>query len=197
MNHTEDRDKAILWARDLLTRDFVILDTETTGLGSTAEAVSIGIVSRSGHVLVDSLIRHVNESEPGALRTHGHSWEETRQAPPWVDLMPLITETIVDRPIVTYCVDNFDARIVLQTCRAHGVPDLDISRRTIEALEPISAFVGDWNNYHGNYRWQSLTNAAGYLGVEVDGAHNAAADALTTLRVVEAVANSRLSSEDR
>lgn len=194
-NYTKDRDKAILWARDLLTKDFVILDTETTGLGPTAEAVSIGIVSRSGQVLVDSLIRHVNKSEPGALRTHGHSWEETRRAPLWADLMPLITETIIDRQVVTYCVDNFDARIILQTCRAHGVPDLDISRCTVEVLESVSAFVGDWNDYYGNYRWQSLSNAAIYLGVEVGGAHNAAADALMTLRVIEAIAEKQLSSE--
>jgi DNA polymerase III epsilon subunit-like protein len=48
LNHTVDRDKAILWARELMGRkDWLILDTETTGL-KDAEICQIGILSPSG-----------------------------------------------------------------------------------------------------------------------------------------------------
>ncbi len=45
-----------------------------------------------------------------------------------------------------------------------------------------------WNSYHGNYRWQSLSTAADYFGIDISGAHNAATDCLMTLEVVKAMA---------
>lgn len=59
MNHPNPaaRADAQHWARDLLSRkDWLILDTETTGLGSNAEAVQIGIISPAGHTLLDVLL---------------------------------------------------------------------------------------------------------------------------------------------
>lgn len=46
------------WARDLLNRtDVLILDTETTGLGHTAELVELAIVDTTGKVLFDELVK--------------------------------------------------------------------------------------------------------------------------------------------
>ena len=39
-------------------------------------------------------------------------------------------------------------------------------------------FVGEWNNYHGNYRWQKLEG----------GDHSAAGDCLATLEVIRTMA---------
>lgn len=53
-----DRRSAVSWARwALVTRNVVILDTETTGLGADAEVVELAVLSPRGEVLFDSLVR--------------------------------------------------------------------------------------------------------------------------------------------
>ena len=52
-----DRNRAIARARVLLDRDPVVIDTETTGVGSQAEVCEIAIVGRTGETVVDTLVR--------------------------------------------------------------------------------------------------------------------------------------------
>jgi DNA polymerase III alpha subunit (gram-positive type) len=53
-----DRVAAIEWARDLMTsRDFVIFDSETTGLSSPVDFVEIAMVGPTGETLFESLLK--------------------------------------------------------------------------------------------------------------------------------------------
>src|SRR3989304_9121030 len=70
-DYAADRDAAIRWARQTLTRDFVILDCETTGLDYDDEAVSIGIVARDGRVLLNTLLCNEKPSNPLESAVHG------------------------------------------------------------------------------------------------------------------------------
>lgn len=54
-----------------------------------------------------------------------------------------------------------------------------------DAMTPFAAVYGDWSEYHGNYKWQKLTTAARYYGLDTSGAHSALADAHMTLNVVK------------
>ena len=45
---------------DYYNSDFVVLDTETTGLDSRAEIVEISIIDKHGNTLFDSLIKPKN-----------------------------------------------------------------------------------------------------------------------------------------
>jgi hypothetical protein len=52
-------------------------------------------------------------------------------------------------------------------------------------MELYSAFYGDWNDYHGNYRWQRLANAVRQCGITLPaGIHRAHADAEMTRQIV-------------
>lgn len=49
-----DRDRAIIFAQETMEKSFVVLDLETTGLDVNeggSEAVSLGLVSKSGDIL--------------------------------------------------------------------------------------------------------------------------------------------------
>lgn len=194
-----DRDRAILGAREILEEDFVVFDTETTGLQTEGpnpdEAVSLGLVSKDGDILMDTLLRHSKPSGAKALAVHGHTWEETRQAPRLQTVWKEFNQHIDGKQILCYCVGNYDAKILINTCCAHGVPTLDLRRRTIQVLDKFAMFYGQYNDHRGNYMWKSLTFAAEFFGIDTAGAHGAAADGLMTLGVVEAMAAWELSDE--
>lgn len=190
-----DRDVAILWARKMLATDFVVLDTETTGLRDDDEAVSLAVVSKVGEVLLDTLLCHTKDSSPEALRVHGHSRAETRAAPPFSEIWPRLLKLIQGQALVIYNAD-FDLRIINQMLRRYEIDTApDLRSITNCAMDAFSMFYGEWNDYYGSYRWQKLTVAAAHFGIDTSGAHGAAADALMTLRVVEAMAKAELSGE--
>ena len=69
------------WARDLLNRsDVLILDSETTGLGGTAELVELAIIDTTGKVLFDELIKPTVSVPLDASRIHGITDSVLRKA---------------------------------------------------------------------------------------------------------------------
>jgi len=209
-NFTQDRDNTIKWARSLLQQDFVVLDTETTGLGDNDEAVAIGVVDKNGNVLLDTLLHHTKHSSPEALATHGITWEMTRDAPLFAEVYPVLLK-LLDAHVTTYNIPEdaiylnqipivaynayFDARILEQTAERYGLVPLRSTNKH-DVMSQFAAFYGEWNEYHGNYKWQKLTTAACHLCYFITDAHSAANDALTTLRVVEGMAKAKLRGEE-
>lgn len=194
-----DRDRAILWARETMEKKFVALDFETTGLQvegtNPDEAISLGLVDKDRKVLMDTLLRHSKPSDPAALRVHGHTWEATRKAPRLGAVLPEFKRLIDGKAILCYCVNNFDAKILISTCLAHCQPTLDLRRRTIQVLGPFAMFYSEWNEHYGNYKYQSLVTAARFFGIDTTGAHGVTADCLMTLEVVKRMAEWELSEE--
>lgn len=191
----DDRDRAILWARERLKEDFIILDTETTGLGEDDEIVSVAIVAKNGEVLLDTLLCHEKKSSPQALATHLHTYEETRTAPHFRDIHLKILGTIRGKTVLIYNAD-FDWRLLEQTAKRYKVVGPGEPVRLSCAMKAFARFYGEWNDYYGSYRWQSLTAAARHFGIPVERAHSAAGDALMTLRVVEAMAAALMEGEE-
>ena len=194
-----DRDAAIRWAREILECDFVVLDTETTGLGYDDEAVSIGLVSKAGEVLLDTLLCHEKPCDPKALATHGVSWEQTREAPKFREIAERFYKLVSGRDIVAYNV-MYDMRIISQMLERYKIdslpPDYVPPPTVHDVMGAFAEFYGHWNDYHESYTWKKLTYAAAYFNVGgTSGAHGAAADCLMTLRVLEAMARERLSDE--
>lgn len=196
MSEQEDRERAISWARNLQGRqDWCILDSETTGLDICAEVVQLAVIDPAGAVLLDTLIKPEREIEPAASRIHGITAERVASAPRFMEVYNELCDAVRGRTVVVYNAD-FDTRILFQTLHLafkvnkvddplHMVPRQSDGERTRFGAEgwecamlQYAAFVGDWSDYHGNYRYQKLPG----------GDHSALGDALSTLRLIQRMA---------
>ena len=178
MNYQQDRLAAQQWATDLLTReDWVILDTETTGL-RRAQACQVAITDANGEALLDNLVKPTKPIERRAIDIHHITNEMIADAPEFPELYPLILEAIGDREVIIYN-SRFDTQVINNNCRAHKLPDIFTkSRRVTCAMLWYSQYEGQWNEYHGNYRWQRLP----------EGDHSALGDCRATLEVIRRMA---------
>lgn len=190
------------WATELLSRgDFVILDTETTGLGHTDEIVSIGLLSPTGEILLDCLVKPTISIPQEATTIHGITNKMVADAPGFMEIYPKLVELTADKLIVVYNAD-YDYRMIRQTLIAHnhfdvGVWDDDLraNEMTIKigrdwecVMRRYAAYWGDWSDYHKSYRWQRLTAACAQQGVKIERAHRAIGDCQLTLALIKAVA---------
>src|SRR5690606_23948931 len=92
--------RAIEWARGLLANptNFVILDTETTGLDSFAEVVQISVIDGKGNVLVNNqLIKPTVGIDSRARAVHGIGEDALVNAPTFAEFLPTLLEVINGR----------------------------------------------------------------------------------------------------
>jgi len=173
-----DRDQAIMWARGVLkeSHEYVILDTETTDLNG--EAIDVAIITLAGDVLFQSLFNPELEISPGAAAIHGLTRDLLQHSPRWEDRRDEVEAAIGSRTVLIYNA-RFDAGILHTTCRTHHVEP--ISLKTSCVMEWYAQFYGEWNDYHGNYRWQRL-----------DGGDHSALGDWATLDVIKRMATAKL-----
>ena len=81
--------------------NFIVLDTETTGLHN-AEMCSIGILSSDGTTLLDTLVKPAKAIPPDATRIHGITNEDVTNAPTWPQLRDKVLELITGKDLVIY-----------------------------------------------------------------------------------------------
>lgn len=190
--------EAAQWARNVLKGNFVILDTETTGLDRTDSIVSIGVlrVERGeGIVLIDTLINPECPIPKNATRIHGIDDAMVATAPTIRDMISPLREALSAEHWVIYN-RKFDVPMlqrVLFRNRLRGISaalhGLDDTNAMIDcAMEQYARFWGDYSNYHGDHKWQSLSAALYQLGLPVKDAHHAIGDCWSTLAVIKGMA---------
>lgn len=179
-----DRNNAIKWAKEILENpsNYVILDTETTGLDSEAEVVQIGVINIGGEILLDSLIRPTIPIPKEASAIHGITDDMVALAPTFWDIYPKIEETLRWKDIVIYNAE-FDRRILNYCCEKSNRFHLSLRKRSHCAMEIYAKYYGEWSSYWEDYKWQPL-----------DGGHNAIADCLACLDLIKRMANSKIIS---
>ena len=157
-----DRNRAIARARVLLDRDPVVIDTETTGVGSQAEVCEIAIVGRTGETVVDTLVRPGRPIPSEATRIHGITNANVADARSFdrveSDEFPgLLSST--DRAIAIYNAE-YDLRLLDQSS-GDGQGSAWRDRANAHCIMELYAmYRGEWSDRHGSYTWQSLSEAA-------------------------------------
>ena len=88
-----DRRAAIEEALKIISRPFVVFDTETTGLHEDAEIVEIAIISGEGAVLLDTLLRPTVPIPSDATAIHGNCNDDVIGRPILLDYLHSISST--------------------------------------------------------------------------------------------------------
>jgi DNA polymerase III subunit epsilon len=180
----QDRVASQEWARSLLAGDdWLIIDTETTGLDGAAEIVQIGLLAPDGEVVLETLVRPTTRIPWQATAIHGITDDHCADAPSYGDLHLHVLALIGRRRLVCYNAD-YDRRLLRQTAALHGcrVP----SERTLVwecAMRQYARYVGQWNASRGDYRFQRLPPIPGQAS------HSAIADCRATLALLQRMAS--------
>jgi DNA polymerase III subunit epsilon len=173
------REDAVRWARSLLLKgDFVVLDSETTGLGNPIDFVEVGVLSARGEPLFDSLIRPSCRVEPGASRVHGHTTQSLSGEKCFVEVYPDLLDVMWAKRVIVYNASYdrrvWDAAVGRLGARAALAGELAPWEC---AMRAFAAYVGQ-RSKRGGYKNQKL----------VGGDHTALGDARATLRLIERMA---------
>lgn len=183
---SESRDRSIQWARDLLAAgNFVILDTETTGLDSWDEIIQIAVIDPDGNPLLNELVNPIAKISPGAEAVHHISKAMLEGKPAITEISDRLVAAVEGKKIVAYNV-QFDWRLLRQSFRAHAMDTHNALATSWDcAMEVYARYYGEWNSYRGSFRWQRLEG----------GNHTALGDCLATLALIKRMAESKLTVE--
>lgn len=155
------------------------LDIETTGLDSGHEIVEAALIDDGGHILLDTLCdpgpSHWVDDEARAI--HGITEDMFAGQRPVAEVKAEILDLCRGRDVVIY-----NAAFELGF-----LPDLSLATGAARihcAMEVFSELNGEWSDYHGDWRWQTLVEAARRAGHIWRGAgHRAVHDAYATRTV--------------
>lgn len=182
-----DKLKSVKWARKLLNGEYgewVVLDTETTGLSYNNEPIEIGIVSKYGSEIFNERIKPNTEIEQGAINIHGIHTEDLQEMPTLKDVYPQIKKVLENKLVVIYN-DSFDKSSLFNAIKSNKLPRIKF--KTHCAMEQYARYYGQWNSYYGNYTWQKLP----------DGDHSAIGDAKATHELIKEMAVYQPQSEPK
>ena len=169
----------------LTTGPWVVLDTETTGIGPGAEAVQIGVLSSDGDVLMETLVRPLRPIPPDAVAIHGITNEMVTGAPKISELCDELRALLTDHHCVVYN-SEYDLGILKSSTNLRGLL-INWTHTPLTwqcAMRSYAEFRGEPGRRPGEPKWHKLTEACRQQGIVVQDAHTAIADCRMTLQVV-------------
>ncbi|EGI0192176.1 hypothetical protein IFY83_004098 [Salmonella enterica] len=183
-----------------LNSDYLIIDTETTGLDNNAEVIEIAIINMHGDVLLNSLVKPTCSIPAAVTKINNITDEMVADAPLWHDVFPVILNIIDGKKWLAWN-SKFDARLIIQTGIITGYFEdlpaskiLDIAAKInnsqIDAKAVYDQWYGEFDSKRNNFKRQSLATAAERHNVSVNGAHRALSDCMMVLGVLNAVCHS-------
>ncbi|PLS84687.1 MAG: hypothetical protein CYG60_16565 [Actinobacteria bacterium] len=99
----EDRAGSVAWAKELLrSRQFCVLDSETTGLKPPVGFVEVAVVDADARTLFEGTVRPVCPIEPGATRVHGYTAKSLAESPSFREVYPDLLEALWGKRVVVY-----------------------------------------------------------------------------------------------
>lgn len=171
--------------------DFIVLDTETTGLGFQDEICEIAIVDSTGKKLLCTLVKPTCRFNADAIAIHQITPELVQESPEWVDIRREVERLITGRNVLVYNA-KFDRMMMHQSDDAHDVPHTEYSAIAswFCVMTAYARIWGQWSEYKRDWKWQSLSNALSQQGIVFDNLHGALEDCLATLELAKTMVRS-------
>ena len=165
-----DKYDAVSWARDILQSDALILDTETTGLltSASSEIIQLAVINMQGSVLYNKYIRPKRTIPKRTIDINHITNETVAKAPIFSELYPELISLLEGKTIVAYN-KKFDRGMLKQTCHLYGLDEI----RCMWTCAMLS--YRDYLDCNGFPRLPGAT-------------HDAAEDCLKTLELVKLIA---------
>lgn len=158
---------------------YAVIDLEATGTGSTAKIIQIGIVIVQNGKIMSTFESDINPYEP--LDKHikeltGITDEQLAQAPDFGQVARDIYDLIGDAIFVAHNV-KFDANLLAEALFFEG---FDLLTPRVDTVELTQVFFPTLDKY-------SLGNVTQELGIPLQDAHTAIADAMATAQLFLAI----------
>ena len=170
-----DRQRAAAWARHAVTSGALMLDTETTGLHG--HVVEISVVAADASTVFTSLVQPGIPIEPAAEAVHGITDDMLATAPTLGNIAEHLDELLTHAEIIGWNT-AFDRAVLRRHYRACGLPEPTwLARDWHDAMHHHAAWVGEWNDTDGTYRWQRC-----------EGEHRSASDCVAAWTKVHGMA---------
>jgi len=181
-----DRNNAINFARSFLSAKdkFLILDTETTGLGEKDVIIQIAVIDLDGNTLLNTLVKPKNrKSIPrDATAIHGIRFKDLLDAPHFIDVLHDLTSLLSpDKSLLVYNL-AYDTRLINQTIEIDEI-NYNFSVKGYCIMQLYAQYTGQWNPISNEYRFKKLPNSN----------HTAQGDCLATLELIKYIAKQELS----
>jgi len=158
--------------------DFIIVDTESTGVDKRAEITELAIVNyRDGQVLFNSLLRPYNLDGYENSKARGVSGISTREllnAPSLLEVWDEVFMALQWKHLTAFNAD-FDIRMIRNSAHTWGI-DIPPFEGTCLMKLATAFFNLDY--------FVSLDEAAKHFGIDLGKRHRALGDALLTREVV-------------
>jgi len=174
------RQMAINWAKKVLDQKdkYVILDTETTGLGENDVIIQLAVIDIEGNPIINTLIKPSKRKRISTESTeiHGIKIGDLKDAPTLLEIVDELEAAVKGKKAIIYNAE-FDERMLFQTMIQDDFRKF-IKFRMNCAMKHYAAFVGQYSEYHGDFKFQRLPG----------GDHTAGGDCLATLEVIKKMA---------
>ena len=155
----------------------IVFDVETTGLIADAdEILQISIIDGSGNVLINSYVKpYYMENWSDTEPIHGITKEMVENAPYPHELIPKV-KGIFDNATEWIGYNGF---FDLEFLEWWGI-ERKIGTKLIDVMDDFTPLYGEWSEYYGDYKWQTLETCARYFEYKFK-AHDSLEDVKATL----------------
>ena len=151
---------------------YVILDTETTGLGDYDEVIEIAIIDLKGNILLDTRVDTDVPISFGAYEVHQISKEDLKGKPKFKDINETVSEILKDKKVLIFN-SRFDVGKLIQSGYTGQIDSICLMHLYMD--------------YIGSQYFVSLQNAMSYEGIDIIQNHSAVGDCFCCLELLKAL----------
>lgn len=162
----------------LKTKDYIVLDTETTGLSpDTDRIIEIGMVRVVNDEMVNRNGTFINPERPisaSASKVNGIKADDVKQAPTYAQIAPSIARLLIGNTVVAHNAD-FDLRFI---CRMLSDAGFDGEIRFIDTLRLSRDLFPEMDNY-------KLGTLCDFFEIDPGNAHRAIDDSVACYHILQ------------